>query len=57
MEVEWYKSISAVKIWLCDITGVLYNSGPGGIIPIPGSIEAIKRYIIQYRYIGPSDRY
>jgi len=36
----WRKSI---KGFLLDISGVLYNSGPGGGKAIPGSIEAVKR--------------
>ena len=28
---------------LLDITGVLYDSGPDGGTPIPGSIDAVKR--------------
>ena len=28
---------------LLDITGVLYDSGPGGGTAIPGSIEAVQR--------------
>lgn len=35
------KKISGV---LLDITGVLYDSGPGGGTAISGSVEAVKRF-------------
>ncbi|KAK2190295.1 hypothetical protein NP493_79g05064 [Ridgeia piscesae] len=40
---EWYLTSSSIKGLLLDITGVLYNSGEGGGIPIKGSIDAIAR--------------
>ncbi|XP_011674256.1 phospholysine phosphohistidine inorganic pyrophosphate phosphatase [Strongylocentrotus purpuratus] len=38
---NWYDS--AIEGVLLDITGVLYNSTDEGGVPIPGSIEAVKR--------------
>lgn len=38
---NWYDS--AIKGVLLDITGVLYNSTDEGGVPIPGSIDAVKR--------------
>jgi ribonucleotide monophosphatase NagD (HAD superfamily) len=35
----------SVKGFLLDITGVLYNSAPGGGAVIPGSVEAVKRLV------------
>ena len=32
---------------LLDVTGVLFESGPGGGVAIPGSAEAIKRFFRQ----------
>lgn len=40
---SWYRDIKGV---LLDVTGVLYNSGPGGGTVIEGSIDAINRYKI-----------
>jgi len=42
---EWYLSSSSIKGLLLDITGVLYNSGEGGGVPIKGSIDAIARWL------------
>ncbi|XP_070540606.1 phospholysine phosphohistidine inorganic pyrophosphate phosphatase-like [Ptychodera flava] len=39
----WYENCSDVKGVLLDISGVLYDSGGDGGIPIPGSIDAVKR--------------
>jgi len=35
---------AGVKGVLLDVTGVLYESGPDGGHPIPGSAEALRRY-------------
>ena len=32
---------------LLDVTGVLFESAPGGGVAIPGSVEAIKRFFRQ----------
>ena len=42
----WYDNCSNVEGVLLDISGVLYDSGKGGGTPIPGSIEAVKRYVV-----------
>lgn len=36
----------SVKGFLLDITGVLYNSAPGGGAVIPGSVEAVRRFFL-----------
>ncbi|XP_064630259.1 phospholysine phosphohistidine inorganic pyrophosphate phosphatase-like [Lineus longissimus] len=41
--MAWYKNASKVKGFLCDISGVLFDAGPGGGSAIKGSVEAIKR--------------
>lgn len=41
---DWHLASKDIHGWLCDITGVLYDSGAGGGTAIPGSIEAIARY-------------
>ena len=33
---------------LLDVTGVLFESAPGGGVAIPGSVEAIKRFFDKY---------
>ncbi|GCB62564.1 phospholysine phosphohistidine inorganic pyrophosphate phosphatase isoform X1 [Scyliorhinus torazame] len=43
MMAEWCKPVGRVKGVLLDISGVLYDSGEGGGVPIPGSTEAVKR--------------
>ncbi|XP_078079530.1 phospholysine phosphohistidine inorganic pyrophosphate phosphatase [Mustelus asterias] len=40
---EWCKPAGRVRGVLLDISGVLYDSGEGGGVPIPGSTEAVKR--------------
>ncbi|MBN3282497.1 LHPP phosphatase, partial [Polyodon spathula] len=40
---EWKDCMKNLKGVLLDICGVLYDSGEGGGVPIPGSIEAVKR--------------
>ncbi|XP_042315707.1 phospholysine phosphohistidine inorganic pyrophosphate phosphatase isoform X2 [Sceloporus undulatus] len=41
---EWAKALAGIKGLLLDISGVLYDSGgEGGGVPIPGSIEAVKK--------------
>jgi hypothetical protein len=42
--MAWYKKASKIKGFLCDISGVLFDAGPGGGTAIKGSVEAIKRY-------------
>lgn len=37
----------SVKGFLLDITGVLYNSAPGGGVVISGSVEAVKRWVLE----------
>ncbi|XP_072178014.1 phospholysine phosphohistidine inorganic pyrophosphate phosphatase-like [Diadema setosum] len=39
----WYQNCANIEGVLLDITGVLYNSGDDGGVPIPGSIDAVKR--------------
>lgn len=39
---DWMRSI---KGFLLDITGVLYNSSPTGGCVIPGSVEAVQKFI------------
>ncbi|XP_041066306.1 phospholysine phosphohistidine inorganic pyrophosphate phosphatase isoform X1 [Carcharodon carcharias] len=43
MMAEWCKPAGRVRGVLLDISGVLYDSGEGGGVPIPGSTEAVKR--------------
>uniref|UniRef100_UPI00398E964A phospholysine phosphohistidine inorganic pyrophosphate phosphatase isoform X1 n=1 Tax=Pristiophorus japonicus TaxID=55135 RepID=UPI00398E964A len=43
MMAEWCKPAGRVRGVLLDISGVLYDSGEGGGVPIPGSAEAVKR--------------
>ncbi|KAG7492646.1 hypothetical protein MATL_G00016870 [Megalops atlanticus] len=40
---EWTDCIKNLKGVVLDMCGVLYDSGEGGGIPIPGSVEAVKR--------------
>ncbi|XP_044301619.1 phospholysine phosphohistidine inorganic pyrophosphate phosphatase isoform X1 [Varanus komodoensis] len=41
---DWAKHLAGVEGLLLDISGVLYDSGgEGGGVPIPGSIEAVKK--------------
>lgn len=41
---EWGKHLAGVEGLVLDISGVLYDSGgEGGGVPIPGSIEAVKK--------------
>ncbi|XP_028651088.1 phospholysine phosphohistidine inorganic pyrophosphate phosphatase [Erpetoichthys calabaricus] len=40
---EWVEIVKGLKGVVLDICGVLYDSGEGGGVPIPGSIEAVKR--------------
>uniref|UniRef100_W5MN50 Phospholysine phosphohistidine inorganic pyrophosphate phosphatase n=1 Tax=Lepisosteus oculatus TaxID=7918 RepID=W5MN50_LEPOC len=42
-EVGWEHCIKDLKGVVLDMCGVLYDSGKGGGVPIPGSIEAVKR--------------
>ena len=34
-----------VRGFLCDVTGVLYNTNDEGGVAIEGSIEAVKRFV------------
>ncbi|XP_067858828.1 phospholysine phosphohistidine inorganic pyrophosphate phosphatase isoform X2 [Heptranchias perlo] len=43
MMAEWCEPAGRVRGVLLDISGVLYDSGEGGGVPIPGSAEAVKR--------------
>ncbi|XP_059508900.1 phospholysine phosphohistidine inorganic pyrophosphate phosphatase isoform X2 [Stegostoma tigrinum] len=43
MMAEWCKPAESVRGVLLDISGVLYDSGQGGGIPIAGSTEAVRR--------------
>ncbi|XP_033880397.3 phospholysine phosphohistidine inorganic pyrophosphate phosphatase [Acipenser ruthenus] len=43
MMAEWKDCINDLKGVVLDICGVLYDSGEGGGVPIPGSVEAVKR--------------
>ncbi|MGH0114367.1 UNVERIFIED_CONTAM: hypothetical protein FKN15_003261 [Acipenser sinensis] len=43
MMAEWKDCINNLKGVVLDICGVLYDSGEGGGVPIPGSVEAVKR--------------
>ncbi|XP_020647198.3 phospholysine phosphohistidine inorganic pyrophosphate phosphatase isoform X2 [Pogona vitticeps] len=41
---DWSKRLAGIKGLVLDISGVLYDSGgEGGGVPIPGSIEAVKK--------------
>ncbi|XP_066476765.1 phospholysine phosphohistidine inorganic pyrophosphate phosphatase isoform X2 [Tiliqua scincoides] len=40
---DWGKHLAGIKGVLLDISGVLYDSGEEGGVPIPGSIEAVKK--------------
>lgn len=41
---DWGKHLAGIRGLLLDISGVLYDSGgEGGGVPIPGSIEAVKK--------------
>lgn len=41
---DWSKHLAGIKGVLLDISGVLYDSGgEGGGVPIPGSIDAVKK--------------
>uniref|UniRef100_A0A8C8SG29 Phospholysine phosphohistidine inorganic pyrophosphate phosphatase n=1 Tax=Pelusios castaneus TaxID=367368 RepID=A0A8C8SG29_9SAUR len=40
---EWAKQLAGIKGVLLDISGVLYDSGEGGGVPIPGSREAVEK--------------
>ncbi|XP_004625647.1 phospholysine phosphohistidine inorganic pyrophosphate phosphatase [Octodon degus] len=39
----WSERLAGVRGVLLDISGVLYDSGAGGGVPIPGSVEAVAR--------------
>lgn len=40
----WAQHLTGIKGLVLDISGVLYDSGgEGGGVPIPGSIEAVKK--------------
>ncbi|XP_003794121.1 phospholysine phosphohistidine inorganic pyrophosphate phosphatase [Otolemur garnettii] len=39
----WSERLAGVRGVLLDISGVLYDFGPGGGTPIPGSVEAVAR--------------
>lgn len=41
--MAWTDNVKGV---LLDVTGVLYNSGPSGGTPIPGSKEALEQYVL-----------
>ena len=41
MSAVWTEGVKGL---LLDVTGVLYESGPGGGTVIPGSVDAINRY-------------
>nr|XP_003218634.2 PREDICTED: phospholysine phosphohistidine inorganic pyrophosphate phosphatase isoform X1 [Anolis carolinensis]XP_008104945.1 PREDICTED: phospholysine phosphohistidine inorganic pyrophosphate phosphatase isoform X1 [Anolis carolinensis]XP_008104946.1 PREDICTED: phospholysine phosphohistidine inorganic pyrophosphate phosphatase isoform X1 [Anolis carolinensis]XP_016847707.1 PREDICTED: phospholysine phosphohistidine inorganic pyrophosphate phosphatase isoform X1 [Anolis carolinensis] len=45
MMADWAQSLLGIKGLLLDVSGVLYDSGgeEGGGVPIPGSIEAVKK--------------
>ncbi|XP_060698407.1 phospholysine phosphohistidine inorganic pyrophosphate phosphatase [Hemiscyllium ocellatum] len=43
MMAEWCKPAGRVRGVLLDISGVLYDSGEGGGVPIAGSTEAVRR--------------
>ncbi|XP_048464869.1 phospholysine phosphohistidine inorganic pyrophosphate phosphatase isoform X2 [Rhincodon typus] len=43
MMAEWCKPAGRVRGVLLDISGVLYDSGEGGGVPIVGSTEAVRR--------------
>lgn len=41
---DWEKHIAGMKGVVLDISGVLYDSGgEGGGVPIPGSVEAVRK--------------
>ncbi|KAJ7325295.1 hypothetical protein JRQ81_018315, partial [Phrynocephalus forsythii] len=41
---DWSRHLAGIKGLVLDISGVLYDSGgEGGGVPIPGSIEAVKK--------------
>lgn len=40
---EWFKHSKNIRGFLLDISGVLYDSGEGGGVAIPGSVEAVRR--------------
>ncbi|KAJ8264458.1 hypothetical protein GJAV_G00149400 [Gymnothorax javanicus] len=42
-EIDWTECVKSLKGVVLDMCGVLYDSGEGGGIPIPGSVEAVKR--------------
>ncbi|KAG9346071.1 hypothetical protein JZ751_007889 [Albula glossodonta] len=42
-EKDWKDCVKNLKGVVLDMCGVLYDSGEGGGIPIPGSVEAVKR--------------
>ncbi|XP_060497235.2 phospholysine phosphohistidine inorganic pyrophosphate phosphatase isoform X4 [Panthera onca] len=39
----WSERLAGVRGVLLDISGVLHDSGEGGGVPIPGSVEALAR--------------
>ena len=43
----WHSNCVHVEGILSDITGVLYDGGDGDGTPIPGSIEAVNKYVSQ----------
>ncbi|XP_064169816.1 phospholysine phosphohistidine inorganic pyrophosphate phosphatase [Anguilla rostrata] len=53
---DWKECIKSLKGVVLDMCGVLYDSGEGGGIPIPGSVEAVKRIKasdLQLRWVWP----
>lgn len=49
---EWPGFSRSLKGVILDMCGVLYDSGEGDGVAIPGSIEAVKRYIISLYVIN-----
>lgn len=45
---DWYKDAKELEGFLLDIYGVLYNDSDEGPVAIPGSVEAINKYVIIY---------
>ena len=42
---EWYKESHNIDGVLLDIYGVLYDAGVDGDVAIPGSVEALKKWV------------
>lgn len=42
-ETGWPGCASSLKGVILDLCGVLYDSGEGGGVAIPGSVEALKK--------------